>query len=438
MPPRQATFVFEKLETASIGAKEDEADDEKPTFTRRRVAILAGVVLVSALIGSGVAAAVVWGLGNVPADAYPSTSALASPPPPKPPPPATSPPPPTSTTASPPPPPLVVGDRTPLGAGVGCFTLGGNNDQCCASSDGRTDYADDPCFPVVENGACEPLSHIEATAGKTAAACVSTDASPPPVVVSDRTPLGAGLGCFTLGGDDTTCCASSDGRNDYAGDPCFPVVENGACEPLSHIEATAGKTAAVCATTDASPPPPETTADSPPPPPPEVDHGARTQLPTGQGCYVLGNDPTTCCQSSDGRTDYFDSPCYPVLEDNSCEPHAHLIVTPGKTAGSCVVADSPPPPPTSPSPRAPPQPPLGTPSLPPSPGLPPRAPPLPPPNPPDPACDATVLPRKDCPGASATTTEEDCVNTLGCCWDPTFTVEEQYACYVRFVNSTRI
>jgi hypothetical protein len=72
---------------------------------------------------------------------------------------------------------------------------------------------------------------------------------------------------------------------------------------------------------------------------------------------------------------------------------------------------------------------------PPPPGLPPSGPlPKPPPNsppPPGPQCNQTVFPRTDCPGASALTTAEECA-LLGCCWDETWTPEEQYACFVAF------
>jgi len=54
----------------------------------------------------------------------------------------------------------------------------------------------------------------------------------------------------------------------------------------------------------------------------------------------------------------------------------------------------------------------------------------PPPPPPPPMCNEAVLPRSDCPGASASTTESECVISLGCCWDSTWTPEEVFACFV--------
>ena len=371
----QATFVI-----VPTGEKADDVGKRPPQepryfggrYTLRAIALGACVVCCSTAIGSVVAASVFYGLAGLGGTSAATTPAPTTPAPTaSPPPPNKSPPPPTSTAASPPPPPLVVGTRVPLASGVGCYTVAGTSPACCASSDGRQEYKDQPCFPELDSNGeivkCQPLSWLQSdpSAGSVGT-CATTDASPPPA-------------------------------------------------------------------SNASPPPPASTTASPPPLPP------RAELPPGVGCYTLSGSDPACCASSDGRTtpiDFKGQPCFPELDSNgqivNCQPYGYLRDDPNSgTAGSCAVTDSPPPSPTSPSPLPPPQPPLGTPLVPPSPGLPPRGPPTPPPSPPDPACDATVLPRTDCPGASATTTEEVCVNTLGCCWDPSWTIEEKFACYVR-------
>ena len=470
----QATFVI-----VPTGEKADDVGKRPPQepryfggrYTLRAIALGACVVCCSTAIGSVVAASVFYGLAGLGGTSAATTPAPTTPAPTaSPPPPNKSPPPPTSTAASPPPPPLVVGTRVPLASGVGCYTVAGTSPACCASSDGRQEYKDQPCFPELDSNGeivkCQPLSWLQSdpSAGSVGT-CATTDASPPPASnasppppasttaspppLPPRAELPPGVGCYTLSGSDPACCASSDGRTtpiDFKGQPCFPELDSNGqivnCQPLGYLydDPNSG-TAGSCATTDASPPPastaspppPASTTASPPPLPP------RAELPPGVGCYTLSGSDPACCASSDGRTtpiDFKGQPCFPELDSNgqivNCQPYGYLRDDPNSgTAGSCAVTDSPPPSPTSPSPLPPPQPPLGTPLVPPSPGLPPRGPPTPPPSPPDPACDATVLPRTDCPGASATTTEEVCVNTLGCCWDPSWTIEEKFACYVR-------
>jgi hypothetical protein len=135
----------------------------------------------------------------------------------------------------PPPPPSFPPRSAQLAAGVGCFTIGNDRAACCNSADGRTEFYGEVCFHT-DAGGCDPSSYIESNSVATDY-CASTPPPPAsPPAIPPRAELGSEVGCFTEGGDQTGCCAASDGRAAFPDDPCFYNPTTFACEPLSYIE----------------------------------------------------------------------------------------------------------------------------------------------------------------------------------------------------------
>jgi hypothetical protein len=153
-----------------------------------------------------------------------------------------------------------------------CSGCGGS---CCGDAGctfpHETNY-DCPCFEKVEDQfvneatrsfvTCQAgVNMVTGGACCSDAACLVADAAQSclcfgknegeQVLAGVRTPLSAiapmedgGIGCFNLSSAD--CCAHSDGRTAYAGQPCYPTFETGACEPVSHIAITVGITPGAC------------------------------------------------------------------------------------------------------------------------------------------------------------------------------------------------
>jgi hypothetical protein len=261
-------------------------------------------------------------------------------------------PPPTKPPPSPPPPPPAQCDFDALprtncpNAGISTTKEQCENDLGCCY--------DDDTDPVTEVFACFPHNKLlppsspptpEAPPPSPTTPPPSNPPTPPPSKPPPTSPpatppdppaippraVAAG-GCYTL--DKQTCCSMSDGRSGtpYHLQPCYIVTSSETCEPLNHIEDNS------LPYTCNSPPP------SPPPAPPTPAPPARVMLSNGDGCYVIGSDPSACCASSDGRVGgpFENQPCYisTTGPDPECEPENYL-----QSQGLSYTCASPPPPP---------------------------------------------------------------------------------------------